>query len=93
MFLSSYSLIVLLNFIISGFLSTEDQEAPGNYGLLDQAMALDWVYENIKYFGGDRSRITLVGNSAGAASVMYHMFTDLSKGNSFPLIGSNLSKV
>jgi neuroligin len=51
-----------------GFLSTGDINSPGNYGLLDQAMALRWVYENIEYFNGDRFSITLFGPGAGAAS-------------------------
>jgi neuroligin len=51
-----------------GFLSTGDENSPGNYGILDQAMALRWVYDNIKFFNGDPERITLFGPGAGAAS-------------------------
>lgn len=54
--------------LISGFLSTGDENSPGNYGILDQAMALRWVYDNITPFNGDRSSITLFGPGAGAAS-------------------------
>ena len=74
------SLQLLVFFGPTGFLSTGDRSAPGNYGLLDQALALDWVYENIGKFGGDRNRITLVGNSAGGASVMFHMLSERSRG-------------
>lgn len=39
-----------------GFLSTEDENAPGNFGLKDQSMILKWVRENIEQFGGDPDR-------------------------------------
>ncbi|XP_050314079.1 cholinesterase isoform X2 [Anthonomus grandis grandis] len=51
-----------------GFLSTGDVNSPGNYGILDQAMALQWVFENAEKFNGDRYSITLFGPGAGAAS-------------------------
>ncbi|XP_032786528.2 venom carboxylesterase-6 [Daphnia magna] len=63
-----------------GFLSTDDSEAPGNYGLLDQTMALRWVRDNIRSFGGDPNLVTIFGCSAGAASVNYHILSPLSKG-------------
>lgn len=63
-----------------GFLSTEDDVVPGNNGLRDQIMALTWVKNNIKYFGGDPESITLFGMSAGGASVHFHYLTPKSRG-------------
>ncbi|ESO94436.1 hypothetical protein LOTGIDRAFT_75952, partial [Lottia gigantea] len=63
--------VVTLNYRLGplGFLSTEDQAAPGNFGLLDQLLALQWVQDCIGDFGGDADRVTVFGGSAGAASI------------------------
>ncbi|CAG2233622.1 BCHE [Mytilus edulis] len=58
-----------------GFLYLNDNAAPGNMGLMDQGLAIKWIYDNIKRFGGNRNKITLFGQSAGAASINYHMFS------------------
>ncbi|GMT33076.1 hypothetical protein PFISCL1PPCAC_24373, partial [Pristionchus fissidentatus] len=52
-----------------GFFSTGDAVCPGNLGLWDQTLALQWVRENIGAFGGDARKVTVFGQSAGGASV------------------------
>ncbi|CAJ0565361.1 unnamed protein product, partial [Mesorhabditis spiculigera] len=52
-----------------GFFSTGDENCPGNNGLWDQTMALQWVQDNIHAFKGDPRRVTVFGQSAGGASV------------------------
>jgi para-nitrobenzyl esterase len=55
-------------------------QSSGNYGLMDQIAALQWVRRNIGAFGGDASRVTIVGQSAGAAAVSILMASPLAKG-------------
>merc|ERR1719309_1904150 len=62
-----------------GFMCLPDEEIAGNMGLLDQNLALKWVSEHITYFGGDPNRVTIMGESAGSASVTYHMLSPLSQ--------------
>uniref|UniRef100_A0A3Q2V0A7 Neuroligin 3a n=1 Tax=Haplochromis burtoni TaxID=8153 RepID=A0A3Q2V0A7_HAPBU len=71
--LASYGnvIVITLNYRVGvlGFLSTGDQAAKGNYGLLDQIQALRWISENIGFFGGDSNRITVFGSGIGASCV------------------------
>ncbi|GBP78712.1 Venom carboxylesterase-6 [Eumeta japonica] len=63
-----------------GFLSTQDEQCPGNNGLKDQQEALRWIQKNIHSFGGNNESVTLFGESAGGASVHYHMLSPTSAG-------------
>ncbi|KAG5894741.1 hypothetical protein JTB14_006160 [Gonioctena quinquepunctata] len=74
--------VVTMNYRLDvlGFLTTGDGVIPGNLGLKDQNFAMRWVYKNIKLFGGNPKKITLGGESAGGASVGYHLLSERSKG-------------
>ncbi|XP_072242839.1 carboxylesterase 3 [Leuresthes tenuis] len=65
---------------ILGFLSTGDEQARGNWGLLDQLEALRWVQENVEAFGGDPQTVTVAGESAGGISASILTLSPKAKG-------------
>lgn len=71
----------VLGFLAHPDLTREsDVKASGNYGLLDQLAALDWVHKDIAVFGGDPGRVTIAGQSAGAMSVHALTASPLARG-------------
>ncbi|XP_065225796.1 esterase E4-like [Planococcus citri] len=75
-------IVVTINYRlhILGFLNLGLPECPGNVGMKDQTLALQWVKDNIAQFGGDPNNVTIFGESAGGSSVHYHLLSPLSKG-------------
>ena len=82
------TVLVTLNYRLGalGFLATPNSggksshDLTGNYGLLDQQLALRWVQDHIASFGGDPTRVLIFGQSAGAMSIVCHLASPLSKG-------------
>ncbi|KAJ3539758.1 hypothetical protein NMY22_g4591 [Coprinellus aureogranulatus] len=75
-----------------GFLASDKHCLTGNYGFKDQWLALEWIKENIGYFGGDPRNIQITGLSAGAHSVhqILHHAANLPKGIPAPFISAVL---
>ena len=65
-------IVVAFNYRLGalGFFYDQTLGFTGNYGYYDQLFAVNWVYDNIEYFGGNKNDITLFGHSAGAQSVV-----------------------
>jgi carboxylesterase type B len=72
-------IVVTINYRLGvfGFLAHDElykeDSTTGNYGILDQITALNWIKSNIHQFGGDPNRVTIFGDSAGGKSVAIHM--------------------
>lgn len=83
-FMEQNVVLVTVNYRVGalGFLSIDDPkfDVPGNAGLKDQTLALRWVRANIRQFGGDPQQVTLFGQSAGGASVHFHLMSPMSRG-------------
>jgi para-nitrobenzyl esterase len=100
--------VVALNYRLGPFgwvfhndFTKEDANYPtsGNYGLMDQQMALKWIQKNIATFGGDPTRVTLSGESAGSVLTCLQMLLPSSAGlltgailQSGPCVQGNVGK-
>jgi para-nitrobenzyl esterase len=69
----------VFGFLAHPALDKEGHEA-GNYGIMDQQLALKWVQQNIEAFGGDSKNVTIFGESAGGISVWAHLASPRSAG-------------
>jgi para-nitrobenzyl esterase len=82
------NIVLTINYRLGpfGFLSNpalraEDPHgSAGDYGILDQIAAFQWVHDNIAAFGGDPTKVTIFGESAGATSMFVHLASPVSKG-------------
>ncbi|GLG94244.1 Esterase FE4 [Gryllus bimaculatus] len=79
--LDEHMVLVTFNYRLGpfGFLATDDEASPGNYGLKDQLDALRWVRRNIERFSGNPQSVSLLGFHAGAASAHLHLLSPLSQ--------------
>ena len=82
-------LFVSLNYRVGilGFANGVEAERAGatNLGLLDQELAVQWVIQNIRAFGGDPTKVTLAGQSAGSVATSWHVLA-----NRLPIVGAIL---
>lgn len=65
---------------LAPMLPGREDDAPGNMGMWDQALAIRWLKDNARAFGGDPDLITLFGESAGSSSVNLHMMSPVTRG-------------
>lgn len=74
------TIFVVINYRLGpwGFLGGKGilKEGSANAGLFDQRLAMEWISDNIQAFGGDPNRITLMGESAGAISIVHHLISN-----------------
>ncbi len=85
----NYRLGIFGFFALPSLAAESPKHAAGNYGLMDQAAALDWVRRNIAAFGGDPAKVTIFGESAGSISVSAQMASPVSRGLFVGAIGES----
>ena len=83
--------LVTINYRLNilGFMCLDTDQAAGNMGMLDMVTALEWVHNNIAYFGGDASRLPIFGESAGSAAIGHMLLGQTTPGLFAHGIGSS----
>jgi carboxylesterase type B len=73
--------VITINYRLGvfGFFNGNSSDSPGNQGLWDQAMALNWTRQHITAFGGNPNDITLFGESAGCVSISNHIVSNVTR--------------
>ena len=89
----TYRLSVFGYFAHQELINESNNHTTGNYGLLDQIKALEWINKNASYFGGDKNSITIAGESAGSSSVSAICSSPLASGYFKRAIGESSSVV
>lgn len=83
--LIGWILITIILFFVVGFLNYKNNgHVEGNMGIWDLVMALEWIQTNMKQLNGDPSKITIMGESAGAAAVSVLAVSPKTKGEMMP---------
>lgn len=85
----NYRLGIFGFFALSQLSAESPVHAAGNYGLMDQTAAFQWVRRNIEKFGGDAANVTIFGESAGSQSVSLQMASPLAQGLFVHAIGES----
>ena len=83
---SDTEIVIILDFVSTGFLNMHWKFCQGNQGLKDQVMALEWIKDNIQKFGGNPRNVTICGQGSGGSCVNLHLISPLSKGKYPPII-------